>query len=225
MSRHPGRVGRPPAGWPGRPGRSPHAQALRRRRARRLCWAGAGAAVAIVAAVPVVIAVTAGGRNTAAGGNSPTGGAAPAVGSAAPGGSFTTVSWRTETVASLRGRKTLLWFVATWCPSCQAGTQAVAGQTARLRAAGVQVVEVEDYADLGQPGPGIAAFGHQFAGAAYRDPGWTFGTASQALTRAWNPQGYLDVYFLLGSSGKVAYINSAPASTMSQLLAHAGGRT
>jgi len=114
--------------------------------------------------------------------------------------------------------------VATWCPSCQAGTQAVAGQAARLRAAGVQVVEVEDHADLGQPGPGIAAFGRQFAGAAYRDPGWTFGTASQAFTRAWNPQGYLDVYFLLGSSGKVAYINSAPASTMSQLLAHAGGR-
>jgi len=63
------------------------------------------------------------------------------------------------------------------------------------------------------------------AGAAVRHLGWTFGTASQALTRAYNPQGYLDVYFLLGSSGKVAPINSAPASTMSQLLAHAGGIT
>jgi hypothetical protein len=61
--------------------------------------------------------------------------------------------------------------------------------------------------------------------AAYRDPGWTFGTASRALTGAYNPHGYLDVYFLLGSSGKVAYINAAPASTMSQLLAHAGGLT
>jgi hypothetical protein len=224
VSRHPGRGGRPPAGRPGRPGRSPRPRALRRRRARRLWWAVTGAAAAVVAAVAVVIAVTASGRTAAAGGTPAAGGTALAAGSAAPGGSFTTVSGRTETIASLRGHKSLLWFVATWCPSCQAGTQAMAGQAARLRAAGIQVVEVEDHADLGQPGPGIAAFGRQFAGAAYHAPGWTFGTASPALTRAWNPQGYLDVYFLLDSAGKVAYVNSAPVSTMSQLLAHAGGR-
>ncbi len=223
MSRHPRRGGRPQAGRPGRSGRSPHAQPLRRRRARRLWWAGAGAAVVAMAAVVVVIAVTAGGRNPTAGGTSTVGGAVPAAGSAAPGGSFTTVSGRTETIASLRGHKSLLWFVATWCPSCQAGTQAMAGQAARLRAAGIEVVEVEDYADLGQPGPAMAGFARQFAGAAYHDPGWTFGTASRALTRAYNPQG--DVYFLLDSAGRVAYVNSAPASTMSQLLAHAGGLT
>ncbi len=74
----------------------------------------------------------------------------------------------------------------------------MAGQASRLRAAGVQVVEVEDYSDLGQPGPAMAGFARQFGGAAYHDPGWTFGTASRALTRAYNPQGYLDVYFLLG---------------------------
>jgi len=174
-----------------------------------------------VAAVAVVIAVTAGGRTTASGGTSAAGGSPPAVGSVAPGGSFTTVSGRTMTIASLRGHKSLLWFVATWCPSCQAGTQAMAGQAARLRVVGVQVAEVEDYADLGQPGPGIAAFARQFAGAAYHDRGWTFGTASRALTRAYNPRGYLDVYFLLDSAGRVAYVNSAPASTMGQLLARA----
>ena len=221
---HPGRGGRPPAGRPGRSGRSPHAQALRRRRARRLWWITAGAAAAM-AAVAVVLAVTAGGRNPAVGGTPVADGAVPAVGSAAPDGRFTTVSARTETIASLRGHKALLWFVATWCPSCQAGTHAMARQAARLRAAGVQVVEVEDYADLGQPGPAMTSFARQLAGAASRDPGWTFGTASQALTRAYNPRGYLDVYFLLDSSGRVAYINSAPASTMSQLLAHAGGLT
>jgi thiol-disulfide isomerase/thioredoxin len=225
VSRHPGRGGRPQAGRPGRSGRSPHAQALRWQRARRLWWAGAGAAVVAMAAVVVVIAVTAGGRTTAAGGTSAAGGAVPAVGSVAPGGSFTTVSGRTGTIASLRGRKSLLWFVATWCPSCQAGTQAMAGQAARLRLAGIEVVEVEDYADLGQPGPVMTSFARQLAGAAYHAPGWTFGTASRALTRACNPRGYLDVYFLLGSSGRVAYVNSAPASTMSQLLAHADGLT
>src|SRR5215471_1218827 len=204
---------RPVSKRPGRSGRSPHAQAVSRRRVRRLWWTGAAAGV--VAAVAVVIAATAGGRSTAAGG------AAPTVGVAAPGGSFTTISGRTETIASLRGHKTLLWFVTTWCPGCQAGTHAMAGDLARLRAAGIQVIEVEDYADLGQPGPAMTSFGPQLAGAAYHDPSWTFGTASQALTRAYNPRGYLDIYFLLGPSGRIAYANSAPASTMSQLLAHA----
>ena len=216
MSGHPRRAGRYPR---------PRPRALRRRRARRLGWAAVAAAAAM-AAVAVVIAVTAGGRDTTAGGtNAAPGGTIPAVGSAAPDGTFTTVSGRTVTIGSLRGHKTLLWFVATWCPSCQAGTQVMAGQAARLRAAGVQVIEVEDNADLGQPGPPMSSFARQFAGAASRGPGWTFGTASPALTRAWNPRGYLDVYFLLGSSGRVAYINSGPASTVSQLLARAGGLT
>ena len=191
---------------------------MRRRRARRLWWiiaSGAG----VVAAASVVVAVTASERGTAAGGTSAAGGAAPAVGSVAPGGSFTT--GKTETIASLRGHKALLWFVATWCPSCQAGTRAMAGDLARLRAAGIQVIEVEDYADLGQAGPAMTSFGPQLAGAAYYDPSWTFGTASPALTRAYNPRGYLDIYFLLGPSGQIAYANSAPASTMSQPLAHA----
>ena len=87
------------------------------------------------------------------------------------------------------------------------------------------MIEVEDYADLGQPGPPMSGFARQLAGTAYRDAGWTFGTASPALTRAYNPQGYLDFYFLLGSSGRVAYIGSTPASTMGQLLAQAGRLT
>ena len=71
----------------------------------------------------------------------------------------------------------------------------------------------------------MTSFARQLAGAAYHAPGWTFGTASRALTRGYNPQGYLDVYFLLDSAGRVTYVNSAPASTMSQLLAHAGRLT
>jgi hypothetical protein len=136
----------------------------------------------------------------------------------APGGSFTTVSGMTGTIGSLRGHATLLWLVATWCPDCQAGTQQVAGGLGRLRAVGVRVVELEDYADLGQPGPGIAALGRQYAGAAYHDPDWTFGVASQALTRAYNPQGYLDIYYLLGPAGHVVSAGSSPGSALGQIL-------
>jgi hypothetical protein len=181
VSGQPGRGARPTAaGRAGRASRSPHTQALHRRRTRRLWWITAVTAAAVAtAAVAAAITVTTGGRNTAADGTSAAGRALPAVGSAAPDGSFTTVTGRTETVASLRGHKTLLWFVTTWCSSCQSGTQAMAGQITGLRAAGVRVAEVENYADMGQPGPGMAAFARQLAGAAGHDPGWTFGVASQ----------------------------------------------
>ena len=71
----------------------------------------------------------------------------------------------------------------------------------------------------------MTSFGPEFAGAGYRSPDWTFGTASQALTRAYNPRGYLDIYFLLDASGHITYVNSGPGSTMSQLLARAAHLT
>jgi hypothetical protein len=221
-------VNKAPAGKPGpggRPSRSPQAAALRRRHARRVRWTVAGAAGAALAAVIAVIAVVAGGRGagTAGGTTGSAGASLPAAGSLAPAGTFTTVSGQARAISSLRGHPALVWLVATWCPSCQAGTHALTADLAALRARGIRVVELEDYADLGQPGPGISALGRQYAGADYRSPDWSFGTASQALTRAYNPQGYLDIYFLLDASGRIRYVNSGPAATITQLLGHAGG--
>lgn len=228
MSKAPARGRRPADGKPGpagRPGRAPAAAS--RRRASRVRWTIAGAAAAALAAVIAVIAVVAGGRGSGTTGaaTGSAGAGLPAAGRLAPPGSFTTAAGATRMISSLRGHPALVWLVTTWCPGCQAGTQAMAGDLARLRARGIEVVELEDYADLGQPGPGIASFGRQFAGAAYHSPGWVFGTASQAMTQAWNPQGYLDIYYLLDASGHVVYVNSAPASTMTQLLAHAARLT
>jgi thiol-disulfide isomerase/thioredoxin len=124
-------------------------------------------------------------------------------------------------VASLRGQPTLLWFVATWCPSCQAGTPAIAQHFAQLRAAKVRVVEVELYQNLGQPGPTITDFGRKLAGTEYGNPDWTFATSSADLTRAYDPDGSTDVYYLLDADGRIAYVNGAPASTLPDLLAHA----
>lgn len=141
----------------------------------------------------------------------------PAVGTVAPSGSFTTTSGKTVSMSALRGYPALVWFVATWCSSCQAGTQAMAASIGKLRADGVQVVELELYQDLGQPGPGIAAF-EDNAGAAARSPGWVWGTASLQLSKAYDPAAYLDIYYLLGPDGRIRYINSSPAATMTQLL-------
>jgi thiol-disulfide isomerase/thioredoxin len=210
-------------GLPARPSRSPQAAIARRRRARRDRWLLGGAGAAVLAAVIAVLVTlnSGGGSGSGASSGSPAG--LPAIGARAPAGTFTTVTGAVRTISSLRGHPTLLWLVTTWCPGCQAGTEQMPAELAKLRARGVRLVELEDYADLGQPGPGIAAFAARYARAAARAPDWVFGTASLGLTHAYNPQGYLDIYYLLDSSGRIAYINSAPASTMSQLLAHVRG--
>jgi len=146
---------------------------------------------------------------------------APQVGQLAPNGTFTTLQGTTQTISALRGRPTLVWFVTTWCSSCQAGTQTMAANLPRLTSLGIRVVEVENAKDLGQSGPSMPEFAKVLAGRADHNPNWVFGTASPALTRTYNPQGYLDIYYLLNQQGRITYINSSPASTMSQLLAHA----
>jgi thiol-disulfide isomerase/thioredoxin len=148
-------------------------------------------------------------------------GSSRAVGLLAPNGTLTTTTGEPLTVASLRGEPTLLWFVTTWCPSCQAGTQTMAQNVPRLRADGVRVVEVELYQDLGQSGPSMSSFGRQLAGARYDAPGWTFAIASSELTRTYDPGSYLDIYYLLDAKGRIVYVNSSPSSTMSSILAEA----
>jgi thiol-disulfide isomerase/thioredoxin len=166
--------------------------------------------------IGVALAVLAGGVIVATAANSTN---APAVtGQAAPDGSFTTTAGTTETVSALRGEPTLLWFVTTWCSSCQAGTAAMAQRIPTLAAHHVRVVELELAGDLGQNGPPITQFGQQLAGRLWHNPDWTFGTASSSLTQKYDPNGYLDIYYLFDAQGRVAYINSSPSATMGQLL-------
>lgn len=144
-----------------------------------------------------------------------------AVGLAAPNGTLTTVSGEQVSVASLAGKPTLIWFVSTWCSSCQAGTQAMAANIPKLNADGVRVVEVELYKDLGQSGPSMTSFGKALAGSQYSNPNWLFAKSSQGLTQAYDPKSYLDIYYLLNSRGQITYVNGSPGSTMSSLLGQA----
>lgn len=178
----------------------------------------AATVVAVLAAVGVFLGVRAGSRANPGGGTETSSPAAGqlTVGSPAPDGAFTTLDGRQMTVAQLRGQPTLLWFVATWCSSCQVGTQVLAQNIDQLRAHGVRVVEVMLYQDLGQPGPSIGEFAKLAGGAAGKD--WLFGTASQQLTTSYDPGAYLDIYYLLDGNGTIRYINGAPASTLPDLI-------
>ena len=186
------------------------------RRRRRWGFGSAGAIILLVAAILGVHFA-----NGSSGSPSSASVAAPAVGSSAPNGTFATLAGQTTDVASLRGQPALLWFVSTWCSSCQAGTQSMAQNLAALRSDGVRVAEVELYQDLGQSGPSIGSFAKTLAGTEYGNPDWTFGVSSAALTHIYDPQSYLDIYYLLNAKGQVTYVNSSPGSTMPQLLAAA----
>lgn len=183
-------------------------------RGRLLNRAVAGVLVAIVIGV-IATAIADSGKSSASGGQ-------VKEGALAPEGSFTTTAGATRTIASLSGRPTLLWFVTTWCSSCQTGTQAMASEIiGRLAEHHVQVVEVENAEDLGQEGPSMTSFASHLAGPQANNPDWTFGVASSALTKTYNPEGSLDVYYLLSAQRQIAYINSSPAATKAQLLAEA----
>lgn len=180
---------------------------------RRTRWGWLWAVLGGVAVVTGIWVAAAGRR-----GRTPAAAAMPAVGAPAPAGAFTTVNGRTLNVGDLRGHPALIWFVATWCPSCQTGTQVLAQNVDRFSGAGVRVVELELYHDLGGQGPDIATFGRQFAGSAYGNPDWTWGTASEGMSFRYDPKGYLDIYYLLDARGGIRYVNGSPGDTMSALL-------
>ena len=194
---------------------------VRKARARRRRLTGIATSVGVLVVVGVMLGLHF--SSTPASSSTPNArmGSPQAVGLLAPNGTLTTATGDPITVASLRGKPTLLWFVTTWCPSCQAGTQTMAQNISRLQSDGVHVVEVELYQDLGQSGPSMSSFGQQHAGARYDTPGWTFAIASSELTRTYDPDSYLDIYYLLDAKGRIVYVNGSPSSTMSNILAEA----
>jgi thiol-disulfide isomerase/thioredoxin len=86
------------------------------------------------------------------------------VGATAPDAPFTTTNGQATTITALRGRPALVWFVTTFCGSCEAGTQAMAAHIKEFGQHRVKVVELELANNLGGTGPDIATFGKELAG-------------------------------------------------------------
>jgi len=189
--------------------------------ARRRRWGFGSAGVAILLVVGVILGLHVANQPSQSASTTASV-ATPAIGHAAPNGEFTTIGGSTASIASLRGTPTLVWFVTTWCSSCQAGTQLLAQDIGKFRADGVRVEELELYQDLGQNGPSIGSFARTYAGAEATNPDWSWGVSSAGLTSAYDPQSQLEMYYLLNAKGQVTYVNTPLVSTMPQLLQAAG---
>lgn len=142
----------------------------------------------------------------------------------APHAGFTTLGGNERHAAALRGRPTLLWFIAGGCASCGASVPVVARYLSQLKALGFRVVALDLFGDMPRGPRGqreLRAFARSLAGRAFGDPAWTWGFASRRLSRAYDPQGLPDVYYLLDRRGEARYRNVIPLDTMPRLLEHA----
>ncbi|EQD75035.1 thiol-disulfide oxidoreductase, partial [mine drainage metagenome] len=99
----------------------------------------------------------------------------------APAALYITAGGRTVSTAQLKGHRTLLWLLSTWCGSCTAGLQAMASETGPLAKSGLRVVILRNYRNGGYPGPDIRSFVDRFAPGLLTEPYWTFGQASRGL--------------------------------------------
>lgn len=122
----------------------------------------------------------------------------------------------------LTGHKTMLWLVSTWCGSCAEGLRVLARHAPLLRDAGLRIVMLRNAGNGGYPGPGIHAFVSQVAPALFQQSNWTFGEATPAFEKAYNPRGYADIYFLIRANGTLQTISGAPAATLSTILGFVG---
>ena len=113
---------------------------------------------------------------------------------------------------TLRGHRYVLWMVASWCSSCQAGSGVVGDHIADLRTRGVSVVEMRLTNDLGAPGPGLQQF-QKAVGMNAAAPNWYWGELSAKQTLALDSKGYPDIYYLVNADGTIAQIDGNPAGT------------
>ncbi len=140
------------------------------------------------------------------------------VGAPAPDMAFTTVDGAERRLSEFSGRPVMLWLFATWCPTCKSGTIAVAGQFDRLKEAGIQIIQLKLYNNLGYQGPSTEQFAERYAGSVAPSPSWLWGDATLQGSFTYDPQGYPDIYFLIDKEGIIQTIAPAPNVTMDKIL-------
>ncbi len=143
------------------------------------------------------------------------------IGAPAPDMTFTTVDGTERRLSEFRGRPVMLWFFASWCPTCTVGTVAVAQEIDQLNQAGIQIIQLQLYNNLGYPGPSVADFAKRYAGSVTPSSNWLWGEASLIGSFTYDPGGYPDIYFLIGRDGIIQEIAPAPHVTMDKILAFA----
>ena len=134
------------------------------------------------------------------------------VGDHVPVFSYHQLNGRILRNVELRGHPYVLWLVASWCSSCQAGSAVVGEHIDMLKKHGVRVVELRLSKDLGAAGLGLQTFQRAVGPKAFSS-NWYWGEASQAQTLALDPRGYADLYYLVDRRGTIVAIDGNPSAS------------
>ena len=144
------------------------------------------------------------------------------TGTEAPTFTFTSPSGVPTELSAYRGHPVVLWMVATWCSGCAAGTQVFAqSYYSQYSAAHVTLLEIEDYNDLGESGPGISSFASAYG--YHGQSGWVLGVASASATGTYNPNSELDYYYVVSAGGVVVAQGSGLGGNFGAALSAATG--
>jgi thiol-disulfide isomerase/thioredoxin len=144
------------------------------------------------------------------------------IGAPAPDFSFTDLDGSDYKLSQFRGKPVMLWFFASWCPTCIGSTKMVSQRFEELTANGMQIIQLRLYNNLGYSGPSAGQFAETYAGATGELPNWLWGEASLEASVTYDPRGYPDIYFLIDREGVLRGANGAPNVSMNDILDFAG---
>ncbi len=137
----------------------------------------------------------------------------------APEASFTNLNDAKIKLSSFKGKKVMLWLVATWCSSCSEGARVLSQNENAL--SNLTIITLKTYNNAGYPGPSIKTFAQQSAPKMLLVKNWLWGDITQDSASVYNPRNYPDIYFLIDKNGIVRDINDAPAATINTIRAFA----
>ncbi len=144
------------------------------------------------------------------------------LGAPAPDFAFTTLDGNAHKLSQFRGKPVMLWFFASWCPTCISSTKEISERFETLTANGLQIIQLRLYNNLGYSGPSAGEFADIYAGAPGESPSWLWGEASLEASVTYDPRGYPDLYFLIDREGILRGANGAPNASMNDIVKFAG---
>jgi len=140
----------------------------------------------------------------------------------APDFSFTSLDGSAYKLSQFHGKPVMLWFFASWCPTCISSTGAVSEQFEQLTANGMRIIQLRLYNNLGYSGPSAQEFAQTYVGATGESEQWLWGEASLEASVMYDSRGYPDLYFLIDRKGVLRATNGAPNVSMNDILDFAG---
>ncbi len=139
-----------------------------------------------------------------------------AIHASAPEAIFTNLQGASIKLSSFKGKKVMLWLVATWCSSCSEGARVLSQNEKAL--GNLTIITLKTYGNAGYPGPSIKTFAEQSVPKMLLAKNWHWGNLTKQSAQVYNPRNYPDIYFLIDKKGVVHEINDAPAATIGDIL-------